>query len=114
MNTTISTRLLRIALFSIMLFQIPALTSCNKVGPDGNGDNTEENHELKGIWKVTNVRMGGAYLGDYTRLSYLIIDPESGEVTGQIDCTGLLPKSLRTSRTDVLNGVPYIITVDYR
>lgn len=35
----------------------------------------------------------------------LIIDPESGEVTGQIDCTGLLPKSLRTSRTDVLNGI---------
>ena len=77
MNTTISTKLLRIALFSIMLFQIPALTSCNKVGPDGNGDNTEVNHELKGIWKVTNVRMGGAYMGDYTRLSYLIIDPES-------------------------------------
>ena len=35
----------------------------------------------------------------------LIINPENGEVTGQIDCTGLLPKELRTPSTDVLNGI---------
>lgn len=41
----------------------------------------------------------------YTTDMILIIDPDNGEVTGQIDCTGLLPKELRTSRTDVLNGI---------
>jgi len=37
----------------------------------------------------------------------LIINPDSGEVEGSIDCTGLLPKNLKDSRTDVLNGIAY-------
>lgn len=35
----------------------------------------------------------------------LIINPDSGEVEGNIDCTGLLPDRLRDANTDVLNGI---------
>jgi glutamine cyclotransferase len=35
----------------------------------------------------------------------VIIDPKSGKVEGALDCTGLLPNSLYTSATDVLNGI---------
>lgn len=48
---------------------------------------------------------GKIWANVYTTDMILIIDPDNGEVTGQIDCTGLLPKELRTSRTDVLNGI---------
>lgn len=37
----------------------------------------------------------------------LIINPESGKVEATIDCSGLLPKSLKTPDTDVLNGIAY-------
>ena len=43
----------------------------------------------------------------YTKNEIVIIDPATGVVEGVIDCAGLLPKSLRTSRTDVLNGIAY-------
>lgn len=35
----------------------------------------------------------------------VIIDPADGNVTGIVDCTGLLPENLRTEDTDVLNGI---------
>jgi glutaminyl-peptide cyclotransferase len=35
------------------------------------------------------------------------IDPTSGDVTGWIDLTGLLPRRERTPDTDVLNGIAY-------
>ena len=35
----------------------------------------------------------------------VIIHPESGKVEGKVDCRGLLPRSLRTRDTDVLNGI---------
>ena len=35
----------------------------------------------------------------------LIINPQSGEVEGTVDCSGLLPESKRTPTTDVLNGI---------
>jgi glutamine cyclotransferase len=35
----------------------------------------------------------------------LIINPENGQVEATVDCTGLLPRSLRTMDTDVLNGI---------
>lgn len=35
------------------------------------------------------------------------IDPETGKVKGLINCSGLLPASQRTRRTDVLNGIAY-------
>lgn len=37
----------------------------------------------------------------------VIIDPESGNVTGNIDLTGLLPAKERQPDTDVLNGIAY-------
>ena len=37
----------------------------------------------------------------------VIINPENGKVEGKVDCQGLLPKTLRTSDTDVLNGIAY-------
>ena len=37
----------------------------------------------------------------------VIIDPADGKVVGRIDCRGLLPASLRTDETDVLNGIAY-------
>ncbi len=35
----------------------------------------------------------------------VIIDPATGNVEGVVDCTGLLPDSLRDEYTDVLNGI---------
>ena len=35
----------------------------------------------------------------------VIINPESGEVEGVVDCEGLLPEKLRRPSTDVLNGI---------
>ena len=43
------------------------------------------------------------YLEDYI----VIINPDSGLVEGKIDCRGLLPPSLRTRETDVLNGIAW-------
>ena len=37
----------------------------------------------------------------------MIINPKDGRVEGVIDCRGLLPKSLKTVTTDVLNGIAY-------
>lgn len=37
----------------------------------------------------------------------VIIDPDSGNVTGNIDLTGLLPVMERLPETDVLNGIAY-------
>lgn len=35
------------------------------------------------------------------------INPETGNVNSLINCTNILPSNLRTSRTDVLNGIAY-------
>ena len=35
------------------------------------------------------------------------IDPQTGQVLGWIDLRGILPEDLRTSETDVLNGIAY-------
>ena len=43
------------------------------------------------------------YLTDYI----VVINPDSGAVEKIIDCSGLLPESLRTPETDVLNGIAY-------
>lgn len=37
----------------------------------------------------------------------VIIDPASGDITGIIDLTGILPDSDRTPQTDVLNGIAW-------
>lgn len=50
---------------------------------------------------------GKVWANVYLTDMIVIIDPESGVVEGSIDCRGLLPESLRDSRTDVLNGIAY-------
>ena len=48
---------------------------------------------------------GKIWANVYTQDYIVIIDPESGKVTGIIDCEGLLPDNLRNGSTDVLNGI---------
>ena len=48
---------------------------------------------------------GDLWANVYTQDYIAIIDPATGNVKGIIDCTGLLPNQLRTSATDVLNGI---------
>ena len=48
---------------------------------------------------------GKIWANIYTTDSIVVINPRSGEVEATIDCTGLLDRSLRTPRTDVLNGI---------
>jgi glutamine cyclotransferase len=35
------------------------------------------------------------------------IDPDTGEVLGWIDLSGILPEEVHTETTDVLNGIAY-------
>lgn len=37
----------------------------------------------------------------------VIIDPQTGNVRATVNCSGLLPASMRTAKTDVLNGIAY-------
>lgn len=48
---------------------------------------------------------GDLWANVYTQDYIAIIDPATGNVKGIVDCTGLLPNQLRTSATDVLNGI---------
>ena len=48
---------------------------------------------------------GKVWANVYTTDTIVIINPKSGEVEATVDCTGLLPRKLRDSRTDVLNGI---------
>lgn len=50
---------------------------------------------------------GKVWANVYTTDDIVIINPKNGKVEGVIDCRGLLPKSLRTPDTDVLNGIAY-------
>ena len=48
---------------------------------------------------------GKIWANVYTSDLIVIIDPKTGAVEATVDCTGLLPRQLRDSRTDVLNGI---------
>lgn len=50
---------------------------------------------------------GKIYANVYTSDMVVAINPSDGVVEEVIDCSGLLPDSLRTSGTDVLNGIAY-------
>ena len=50
---------------------------------------------------------GKIWANVYTSDEIVIINPKNGEVEGIINCRGLLPDQLRTSDTDVLNGIAY-------
>ena len=48
---------------------------------------------------------GRVWANVYTSDEIVIINPRTGVVEGVIDCSGLLPRKLRTDTTDVLNGI---------
>lgn len=48
---------------------------------------------------------GKIWANIYTTDSIAVIDPKTGVVEALVDCSGLLPESLRTQDTDVLNGI---------
>ena len=50
---------------------------------------------------------GKIWANVYTSDEIVIINPKDGTVEGVVDCRGLLPDSLRTPATDVLNGIAY-------
>ena len=50
---------------------------------------------------------GKVWANVYTSDEIVIINPKDGNVTGIVDCRGLLPRSLYTAGTDVLNGIAY-------
>lgn len=50
---------------------------------------------------------GKIWANVYTTDEIVIINPKNGEVEGVVDCSGLLPNDLRTSDTDVFNGIAY-------
>lgn len=74
------------------------------------------------LQRTLKVKMDGKALRYLNELEYIdgkiwanvymtdmivIINPESGAVEGRIDCRGLLKDYLRSSDTDVLNGIAY-------
>lgn len=50
---------------------------------------------------------GKIWANVYTSDIIVIINPSDGNVEATVDCTGILPRELRTERTDVLNGIAY-------
>ena len=48
---------------------------------------------------------GKVWANVYTTDMIVIINPADGQVEASIDCTGLLPRLLRSPKTDVLNGI---------
>lgn len=48
---------------------------------------------------------GKIWANIYTTDFIAIINPSDGKVEAMVDCSGLLPQSLRTEDTDVLNGI---------
>jgi glutamine cyclotransferase len=50
---------------------------------------------------------GEIWANVYTKEYILIINPETGEVTGKIDLVNILKKEFRKQNTDVLNGIAW-------
>ena len=55
---------------------------------------------------------GEVWANVWTSDQIVRIDPKTGKVTGWIDLAGLLPRSERTGREDVLNGIAYDAATD--
>lgn len=51
---------------------------------------------------------GKIWANVYTTDMIVIINPSDGNVEAVVDCSGLLPDSLRREDTDVLNGIAYL------
>ena len=50
---------------------------------------------------------GEIWANVYMTDTIVIINTQTGNVRATINCSGLLPASLRSPRTDVLNGIAY-------
>lgn len=61
------------------------------------------------LYQINELEMinGDIWANVYTEDFIVIIDANTGKVKGKVDCKGLLPKSLRRSNTDVLNGIAF-------
>ena len=88
-------------------------------------DGSSRLYFLDGEYKlqhVVDVRLDGRPVRNLNELEYIdgkvwanvymtdlivIINPSTGAVEATVDCTGLLPASLREPRTDVLNGIAF-------
>lgn len=91
----------------------------NLIASDGTANLYFMDDSFKTVRKLT-VKLNGRSVRDLNELEYIdgkiwanvyltdmivIIDPADGNVTGIVDCSGLLPENLRTEDTDVLNGI---------
>lgn len=86
---------------SKLYFLDPASFYCRRtLRVTANGAPVEYLNELE--W-IDGKIWANVYTSDYI----VIINPQTGEVEKVIDCSGLLPESLKTSQTDVLNGIAY-------
>jgi glutamine cyclotransferase len=71
-----------------------------KIQVTRNGKTVDNLNELEYI-------EGQIWANIYTSDEVVIIDPQTGHVTGAINLKGILPITLRTRNTDVLNGIAY-------
>lgn len=87
---------------SAVLYFLDPLTFSvvNKVAVTLNGKPVQYLNELEYI-------NGEIWANVYGDDSIVIINPQTGNVRGVVDCRNLLPRSLRTVNTDVLNGIAY-------
>lgn len=63
----------------------------------------------KPVWWLNELEYidGRIWANVYTTDDIVIINPRNGKVEGLVDCKGLLPRSLHSDTTDVLNGIAY-------
>ena len=67
---------------------------------------TDQGQEIVNINELEWVR-GEIFANIWQTDDIIRIDPETGEVLGWIDLSGLLPEDERTAETDVLNGIAF-------
>ncbi len=86
---------------SFLYFHDPeTFREISKVEVKLNGKSVPELNELEYI-------NGDVWANVYGSDNIMIINPKTGVVKATVDCRGLLPKSFRTSSTDVLNGIAF-------
>lgn len=73
---------------------------CSTVSVTLNGKPVKQLNELEYI-------NGEIWANVYMTDLIVIIDPATGVVKATVDCKNLLPQSLKTAKTDVLNGIAY-------
>lgn len=99
--TTNGTELIMSDGSEILYFQDPSnFQSKRTVTVKLNGNPLKQLNELEYI-------NGEIWANVYMTDMIAIIDPATGIVRATVDCRNILPQSLRTSRTDVLNGIAY-------